>query len=141
MSATNPLSCATKTDWRKCCLCQTDTKEELKSPPTRYESSYDGYSMIAKNLPRFQAINLLPIRLDPSRLDDGGGIENTLRQNSAKYHQNCCQMFSNCKLDRATKRAAEIQIDPGEGHAQIRRASIEVQWCFLSENMEPTSEL
>ena len=141
MSANNPLSCATRTDWRKCCLCQTDTKEELKSPPTRYECSSDSYSTIAKNIPQFQATNLLPIGLDPFRLDDGGGIEDTLRKNGAKYHHNCRLMFSNCKLERATKRAAEIQSDPGEGHAKIRRASIEVQLCFLCEKMEPTSEL
>ncbi len=140
MSANNPLSCTTKTDWRKCCLCQTDTKEELKSPPTRYECSSDGYSMIAENIPQFQAINLLPIRLDPSRLDDGGGIEDTLRRNSAKYHQNCRQMFSNCKLERATKRAAGIQNDP-VGHSKMQRTSIEVQQRFFCEKMEPTSEL
>ena len=93
MSTNNPLSCTPKPNWRKCCLCQTDTKEELKSPPTHYECSSDGYSMIAKNLPQFQAIHQLPIRLDPSRLDEGGGIEETLRRNSAKYHQNCRKMF------------------------------------------------
>ena len=51
--------------------------------PTHYECSSDGYSMIAKNIPQFQAINLLPIRLNPSRLDDRGIIEDTLRKNSA----------------------------------------------------------
>ncbi|KAL0198142.1 hypothetical protein M9458_006682, partial [Cirrhinus mrigala] len=119
----------------------TDTKAALKSPPTRYECSSDGYSMIAKNIPLFQAINLLPIRLDTSRLDDGGGIEDTLRRNGAMYHQNCRKMFSNYKLKRATKRAAETQNDPGEGHQKIRRASTEVQQCFLCEKMEPTSEM
>ncbi len=49
-------------------------------------------------------------------------------------------MFSNCKLERATKRAAGIQNDP-VGHSKMRRTSIEVQQCFLCEKMEPTSEL
>lgn len=98
MSANNPLSSGAKTDWGKCCLCQTDTKEELKSPPTRHQCSSDGYSMLAKNIPQFQAINLLPIKLEPSRLDDGGGIEDTLRRNSAKYHQTCRLMFNNSNL-------------------------------------------
>lgn len=131
----------TKVKLTKCCLCQTDTKEGLKSPPTRYELSSDTYSMIAKNIPNFHAINLLPIRLDPSRLDDGGDIEDTLRKNSAKYHQTCRQMFNNCKLECTTKRAAEIQNDHGEVHAKIQRASIEVQCFYLCEKMEPTSEL
>ena len=46
-------------------------------------------------------------------------LKDTLGQNSAKYHQNCRQMFSNCKVERATKRAVEILNDPGEGHAKI----------------------
>lgn len=54
----------------------------------------------------------------------------TLRRNSAKYH--------NCKLERARKRAAEMQKDPGEGHSEVRRTSFEVEKCFLRE---PQSEL
>lgn len=141
MSANNPLSSGAKTDWGKCCLCQTDTREELKSPPTRYECSSDGYSMLATNIPQFQAINLLPIKVDPSRLDDGGGIEDTLRRNSAKYHQTCRLMFNNSKLQRATKRAAEIQNSPDETCTKMRRTSMEMEKCFLCEKKEPTSEL
>jgi len=37
-----------KTDWTKCCLCQEDRADELKSPPTRYAMEQDGYSMIGK---------------------------------------------------------------------------------------------
>ena len=43
-----------KTDWTKCCLCQEDRDEELKSPPTRYAMEQDGYSMIGNNIPMFQ---------------------------------------------------------------------------------------
>jgi uncharacterized phosphosugar-binding protein len=45
--------------------------------------------MIATNIPLFQGINQLPIILDPIMLDEGGGIEETLRRNNDKYHQNC----------------------------------------------------
>jgi hypothetical protein len=47
-----------KTDWSKCCLCQQEKNEELKSPhsnPTQKET--DGYSNIATNIPQFKAIN------------------------------------------------------------------------------------
>ncbi len=71
-----------------------------------------GYFMLATNIPQFQAINLLPIKLDPSQLDDGCDVEDTLRRNSAKYHQTCRLMFNNRKLEHATKRAAEIQNSP-----------------------------
>ena len=35
--------------------------------------------MIATNIPLFQAMNVMPIKLDLARLDDGGDIEETLR--------------------------------------------------------------
>ena len=64
-----------KTDWTKCCLCQEDRDEELKSPPTRYAMEQDGYSMIGKNILMFQSINEMPIKFDPARLDDSGGAK------------------------------------------------------------------
>ena len=63
-------------------------KEELKSLPAHYECSSDDYSMIAKNIPQFQAINLLPISLDPSRLYDGRGIGEKQRKVSPKLSTN-----------------------------------------------------
>ena len=49
--------------------------------------------MIANNVPLFHAINELPIVLDPARLDEGNGIEETLKRNKAKYHQSCRLLF------------------------------------------------
>jgi len=63
----------------------------------------DGYSMIGKNIPMFQSVNEMPIKFDPARLDEGSGVENTLRANKAKYHQSCRGLFSNTRLARAQK--------------------------------------
>ena len=78
-----------RTDWSKCCLCQTDkTGEDLSSPiPGRSKS--DGYSMLATNIPLFQELGQMPMIINPARLDEGVGIEDTLRQNNAQYHQSC----------------------------------------------------
>ena len=75
-----------KTEWEKCCLCQRDTNEPLISKPTSYNVAADGYKNIATNVPLFHAINALPIKMDPCRLDEGDGIEESLRRNKAKYH-------------------------------------------------------
>ena len=85
-------------------------KEDLKSPPTHYRCSVgqDGYSMISKNVPLFHAISELPITLDPARLDEGNGIDNTLRttmQNTIKV----VKMFNNPKLEWAPKRTSSIK--------------------------------
>ena len=145
MSSLTQFSSTSQTDWSKCCLCQTDKKDEnLKSPPTHYSCSaeHDGYSMIATNVPLFQAIHKLPIILDPARLDECGGIEETLRNNHAKYHQSCRLMSNNTKLERARKRAASAPSTTCEGSNKIRRTSIsEGRECFLCEKEAPASEL
>ena len=90
-----------QTDWDKCSLCQTKNKgEDLKSPPSG-SIQQCGYSMLATNVPLFKAIDQLPIIFAQNRLDEGDGVEATLRNNQAKYHQSCRLLFKNTKLQRA----------------------------------------
>ena len=142
MSDLTGLASSSVTDWQKCCLCQTEKGEELKSPPSRYEASEDrdGYVMIARNVPLFKDINQLPILLDPRRLDKGEGIEDTLRKNNAKYHQSCRLLFSNSKLERASKRVARSS-RKSEIREKSRRLSIDTQMCFLCEKKDPLQDL
>lgn len=99
--------------------------------------------MIATNVPLFHALNEMPIVLDPARLDEGGGIEETLRRNKAQYHQSCGYLFNNTKLDRARKRAAPQTPQSEEGQTKLRRSSSEGQGskCFLCDEEEPASDL
>ena len=132
------------TDWSKCCLCQQDKKEELKSPPSSYKPEQVGYTNIATNVPLFQAMNALPIKLDPARLDEGGGIDQTLRRNNAKYHQSCRLMFNNSKLKRAQKRASSTNDETTDelcSARKIPRRSPTPFECFLCEKMGQPSEL
>ena len=94
------------TNWSKNCLCQLDKKDELKCPNTNpAKSENDGYTTLARNIPLFHALNALPIKLDPGRLDTGEGIEKTLKDNKAKYHDSCRRLFCNTKLERAQKKS------------------------------------
>lgn len=71
-----------KTDWSKCCLCQEDTKNEgLTSPfaSLYHDREHDGNKMLSTNVPLFQEIGEMPLTFDPARLDEGTGIEATLR--------------------------------------------------------------
>lgn len=143
MADSRPLSSNLETDWTKCCLCQIDKEEDLKSPPTRYETDRenDGYVMIARNIPLFHEIRQMPIKLDPKRLDHGDGIEETLRKNHAKYHQSCRISFSNSKLERARKRSATNTCDDSHNiPTKSRRRSLEEKVCFLCEKEAPKSE-
>ena len=95
--------------------------------------------------PLFHAISELPIMLDPARLDEGDGIDKTLRRNHAKYHQSCRTMFNNTKLERAKKRRSTSPSSSAEGRAKIRRTSLasssKQSECFLCEKVAPTSSL
>ena len=81
---------ALATVWTKCCLCQQDKEEELQSPHANpNKRGEDGYTALARNVPLFHSLNEMPINLDPARLDEGDGIEVTLRANNARYHKRC----------------------------------------------------
>ena len=100
--------------------------------------------MIGKNIPMFQSINDMPIKFDPARLDEGSGVEETLRANKAKYHQSCRGLFSNTRLARAQKRAANSSSSAeAESSSKLRRASLDSKRCvcFLCEQESPPSEL
>ena len=47
----------------------------------------DGYIMTATNVPLFHILKEMLLVLDPARLDEGGAIEETLKNNKAHYHQ------------------------------------------------------
>ena len=73
------------TDQSKCILCQEDTREVLRC---LVESTRDkqgaGYTTIADLLLGFSKSSCLLRSLYLSRLDDGEGIEGTLKQHKAQ---------------------------------------------------------
>ena len=72
-----------KTNWDRCFICQQVTKEKLIQPSLfNREHDRTGYDTIARNIPLFHEINALPILLSPTRLDEGDGIESTLKKQS-----------------------------------------------------------
>ena len=82
MASVNAITGRRKTDWRKCCLCQEDKKNEVLTSPSasvHYGPEHDGYVMISTNVPLFHEIGEMPLKFDPARLDEGSGIEATLR--------------------------------------------------------------
>ena len=125
-----------KTDWAKCCLCQQQTKENLRTP------QQDGYKSVAEHITTFQALNAMPIKLDPTRLDKGDGIEETLIRNKAQYHHLCQLKFSNSKLERAKKRPqSNTTDDQEESKIKVARSSHKPSACFICEEEAPSSTL
>lgn len=127
------------TDWTKCCICQLDKKEDLKSPQNNPVKKQDGYVTLAINITRFQSLHQRPINIDPTRLDEGEGIEETLSKNKALYHGSCRLLFSNSKVQRAEKRPTQAQdkaTSNDDSRSKIPRKSREGKKdeCFLCES-------
>ena len=128
-----------QTDWNKCCLCQEDATENLIPSSKSFKREESGYKNIATNLPLFHKLNALPIPIDIKPLDDGSGIENTLRLNNAKYHNSCRLMFNNSKLQRAQKRGLSREDNEAEaGPSKFTRRSVDIVpdikvICFFCE--------
>ena len=136
-------TCKWNTNWTKCCLCQ-DKNEILKlsqDNPTKKDE--DGYSKLATNIPLFQSLNALPINFDPTRLDEGVVIENTLRKNQAKYHESCRLLFNNTKLQRAQKRASCSDGREESSCSKVPRRSQQPATleCFLCEKQDSVTNL
>ena len=99
--------------------------------------------MIAPNLLIVFDMHDLPIVLDPARMDEDVGIEETLRRNKAQYHQSCRLMFNNTKLERARKIITGAQnANDVQDCTKLRRANQEHRksHCFLCGEQEPVSE-
>ena len=63
-----------------------------------------GYTSLAKNLIKFNELNLLPKTLQLNRIDKWEGVETALICNNAKWHKSCRLQFNNTKFERAQKR-------------------------------------
>ena len=93
---------------------------------------------LATNIPLFHSLNALPIKLDPARLDEGGGIEETLRQKKALYHESCRLLFNNTKLSRAEKRSTSAGNSDEGSRSKIPRKVQEAkaQECLFCRTKE-----
>ena len=94
-----------QTDWSKCILCQEESAEPLQCPAESRSSTWGaGYSTITDLLKAFSDIGCLPKTLNLSRLDEGEGVEVTLKEHKAKWHDSCRLRYNKTQLQRAEKR-------------------------------------
>ena len=100
-----PTVASQTTDWTLYALCQQSTSEALRDPlKSKYENPCSAYETLEENLKALDDLDSLPLSINISRLDDGTGIEATLRSHNAKWHKTCYAMCDKTKVDRIRKR-------------------------------------
>ena len=92
-------------NWDLCALCQTKTSESLECPArSKRKDCGAGFTYVANNIEEFEELNLLPDTINVQKLNDGYGIESTLKDNNARWHKLCRNRIRNQKLETYKRR-------------------------------------
>ena len=125
------------TDWTKCILCQETTVEVLRCPAESKRGTQGaGYKNLADLLSGFHVVEELPRGLYLSKIDDGRGIEATLIEHKAKWHDSCRLLYNKTKLKRAEKRKLQTEDDDSNRISKFTRQSMEeasssIEKCYF----------
>ena len=123
-------------DWTKCIICQDVRDERLQCPAdSKRKDAGEGYKSFTENLMRFSDIDELPVKISLERLDDGDGIEATLRCWKASWHKSCRCKFNATKLERAEKRRSdnfkELDSIGGKYARSQKKAKVDIKVACL----------
>ena len=132
-----------RVNWDLCALCPGENKNDKLVSPVNFtrRDSGSGYITLADNLPKFANVGQLPIQVPLSHLDEGKGIEETLRSHKASWHKSSFNKCSNAKLTSAQKRRhTEVNLDSDEDTStqsspfKTRHASLETAVKLLTSD-------
>ena len=134
-------------DWEKCCLCQKDNLEPLTCPASNpIEKTRNlGYISLGTNLEKLKSYGyILPSGFNVNDLDEGKGIQETLKERAAKYHKNKCarpylpvdKIINDLQLKRnQNKSALENVSNDGSNNrgtrSRARTLNMKDERCFL----------
>ena len=136
-----------ETDWTKYVLRLEESSEVLRCPAkSKCITQGSGYKTTNELLVGFERIGCLPLSVNVSRLNDGSGLEETLKRNEAKWNDSCRLLYNSAKLKRTEKRkkSQEEANDDDTGSLQKstrkskKRASIETY--FFCDKPAPDGE-
>ncbi len=124
-------------DWKKCIICQEDTREPLKCPllgPGTCDSKIEAYRSFLSNIEQFKAMNSLPTAIIFGEQESAESFS----ANHASWHKSCRLKYNNCKLERVKKRGSCSDIS--EPRTSKRRA-VSVDLCLFCEKGSSAEDL
>ena len=104
--------------------------------------SDDGYVNLSDRLPQFKEAGGAE-SLDLSRIDDGTGILNTLRQNNAGYHKNCYMPYNSQHLLRYQNQQNKRDSNPLSSPVSRKRCKVYIgeAVCFFCNQKDSRENL
>ncbi len=126
------------TNWDLCALCQVDTGTALQCPANNNMSApnVDGYVSLTSNLIEFAELGEIPMNIDIARLNDGDGIETTMRRHTARWHKACRLKVNQTKLKRLqhSMKSKNVKVDgpsPIATRTTHNKVDLTKDICFL----------
>ena len=112
-------------DWKLCIICQNKTREPLQCPAmSKRKDVGASYASFARNLEEFHKIGSVPGHLNVEELNQGQGIEHSLKERKAFiWHKTCRNSFSNSNLERAKKRKHDRENEEENSNLATESAS------------------
>ena len=113
VDVTSPPSLQTRqhleTDWNLSVICQDISSTDNLVCPGQSKRKYVGigYTSLAKNLIKFNELNLLPKTLQLNRIDKGEGVETALISNNENdiNHAGCSSITRNLREHKKNTRS------------------------------------
>ena len=88
-----------ETNWTKYVLFQKGSSEVLRCPAkSKCITQESEYKTKTHLLVGFERIGCFSPSINLSRLDDGSGVEETLKRYKAKWHDSCRLLYNSTKL-------------------------------------------
>ncbi len=115
-----------------------DTGTALQYPANNNMSAptVDGYVSLTSNLIEFAELGEIPINIDIARLNDGDGIETTMRRHTARWHKACHLKVNQTKLKRLqhSMKSKNVKADgpsPIATRTTHKKVDLTKDICFL----------
>ena len=143
-------------DWKLCIICQNETREPLQFPAmSKRKHIGASYASFARNLEDFYEIGSVPGHLNVEELNQGQGIEHSLKERKVLWHTTCRKRFSNASLERAKKRKHDreneqenrdlLVTESTSSPVKARRSSLPgcafSSYCFFCESSDIPANL
>ena len=145
------------TNWAICVLCQQVKREALQCPARSSKMLIGiGYASLAQHLLQFKAHGHMPMDHDVEKLDEGDGMEATMRNHNASWHKTCRLKFNQTQLDHVARRkeeqdiveAMEVETTQDEGvnfgvrtRSSVERHDYKKEVCFFCDEPGGTAGL
>ena len=115
-----------RTNWELCILCQAETDERLQCPlRSTMKPSGVGYASLTEDLVQFKGLRHMPMELNVNRLDDGDGVEATLKRHSAQWHKKYRLKFNKEIFDQQSR---------AESASGQQSSTAQLSPCIIQQN-------